>query len=176
MRQIGISGERSKRPNHKLGRAIDLGLPVRHQKRSPPGVEKCAGEPRQSLRTGPVPGRRVAGREHHPLGIELELGGLARREKPIIERGRIIRQRENKCRFGIQLGELGDFTRKQAMGCEVDDAIVLEPSLLNAALSGLRKGDRLAVMTSGQTKENCKGRLVADLSGDFDILRTADQR
>jgi hypothetical protein len=156
VRQIGISGERSKRPNHELGRAIDLGLPVRHQKRSPPGIEKCAGEPRQSLRTGPVPGRRVAGREHHPVGIELELGGLARREKPIIERGRIIRQRENKCRFGIQFGELGDFTRKQTMGCEVDDAIVLEPSLLNAGLSCLRTKDDVSRLTEvTRLSSNC---------------------
>ena len=44
-------------------------------------------------------------------------------------------------RFGIQFGELGDFTRKQAMGCEVDDAIILEPSLLNAGLSRLRTKD-----------------------------------
>lgn len=43
----------------------------------------------------------------------------------------------------------------------------------HAVLSGLREGDRLAVMASGHTPENCKARLVADLSGDFP---TAEQR
>jgi VWFA-related protein len=38
----------------------------------------------------------------------------------------------------------------------------------HTVLSGLREGDRLAVMTSGQTTENCKARLVAAMSGDFD--------
>jgi len=43
----------------------------------------------------------------------------------------------------------------------------------HAVLSGLREGDRLAVMASGHTPENCKARLVADLSGD---LGTAERR
>ena len=37
----------------------------------------------------------------------------------------------------------------------------------HTVLGGLREGDRLAVMASGHTSENCKARIVADLSGDF---------
>jgi|SRR5579872_2297352 len=37
----------------------------------------------------------------------------------------------------------------------------------HVVLRGLREGDRLAVMASGHTPENCKARLVADLSGDL---------
>ncbi len=43
----------------------------------------------------------------------------------------------------------------------------------HTVLSGLREGDRLAVMASGHTAENCRVRLVADLTGDFP---TAEQR
>lgn len=37
----------------------------------------------------------------------------------------------------------------------------------HTVLSELREGDRLAVITSGDGPENCKPRLVSDLSGDF---------
>jgi hypothetical protein len=43
----------------------------------------------------------------------------------------------------------------------------------HTVLGGLREGDRLAVMTSGHTSENCKARMVADLSGEF---ATAERR
>ena len=80
--------------------------PVRHEQRAAAGIEERAGESRQRFRPRLVAGNRVAGRQHHPVGIELELRHLARGEQAIVKRTWLRRRR------GLTLSGGGDHLRE----------------------------------------------------------------
>ena len=68
------------------GRRIDR--PVRDQQRPGARVEKRPREARQCLRTRLVAGDGVAGRQHHPIGIEPQRRDFAGGEQTVVELGR----------------------------------------------------------------------------------------
>jgi hypothetical protein len=49
---------------------------------------------------GRISGCGVAGRQHHPVGVELEMRHLARRQQAVVKFGRLLGQRELERRFG----------------------------------------------------------------------------
>jgi hypothetical protein len=53
-------------------------------------------EARQGFRARLLTCRRIAGGQHHPIGIELELRHLARGQQPIVEFARLIGQSQRK--------------------------------------------------------------------------------
>src|SRR5262249_39249787 len=86
VRQFWIACSSSKSAGHQRDRAVALDYPVRHQQRAPAGIEEGARQARQRFRAGLVAGGRVAGRQHHPFGIELQPCDLARGQKAVVER------------------------------------------------------------------------------------------
>jgi hypothetical protein len=90
------------------------------QQRAGSRVEECACQTRQRL--GPLypTGRRVAGRQDDPIGIELEGRNLGCREVSVVALGRRVGRRQKQPRLGVA----ADLTSKRTMGGEVDDAIL----------------------------------------------------
>ena len=64
----------------------ELDRPVRYEQRARARIEEGPSQARQSLRARLVvlAGRRVAGREDDPVGIEFELGDLGRGEQAVV--------------------------------------------------------------------------------------------
>src|SRR5216684_7221474 len=67
------------------GRRIDR--PVRDQQRPGARVEERPRETRQRLRAGLVAGDGVAGRQHYPISIELQLRDFTGGEQTVVELG-----------------------------------------------------------------------------------------
>ena len=91
-----VLGEHPGRQRH---RRIGRHRPVRHQERARPGVEERLGQPGQAL--GPRRAIRcggVAGREDGPVGIEAQLGDLARRQVAVVLQRPFLRRRQDQAR------------------------------------------------------------------------------
>src|SRR5262245_5663283 len=84
--------------------------PVRYEERSRPGIEEGPRKPRQRFRAGLVGSCGVAGRQHYPIGIELEQRDLARREEAVVKLGRLCWQGERERRFAKSRDVAGDET------------------------------------------------------------------
>ena len=122
--------------------ALRLHRPVRDQQRARAGIEERARKARQCFRAGLVAGDGVAGGEHHPVGIELELRHLAGGEEAVIEFARLSGKRERQRWLGQSLDLAGDET----MGGEIDDAIIgsADARLTVVSLASLRRWMSLA--------------------------------
>ena len=72
--------------------ALRFHRPVRDEQRAGAGIEERAGESRQRFRAGLVAGDGVAGGEHHPVRVELELRHLAGGEQAVVGLARLLRQ------------------------------------------------------------------------------------
>jgi hypothetical protein len=64
-------------------------------------------------------GRRIACREDHPIGIELEAGDLGGRKITIIRFRCSLRWREDQIRFD----RAGELAGQRSIGCQVHDMI-----------------------------------------------------
>ena len=98
---------------------------MRHEQRAGAGIEECPRETRKCLGARPVARHGVAGREHDPVGIELELGDLARGQEPVVEVARLWRNGERQRRLGKVLHVAGN----QPVSGKVDNAVVAKESL-----------------------------------------------
>jgi hypothetical protein len=64
---------------------------MRHQERPRAGLKERPRRARQRFGAGLGSGDGVAGGQHHPVGVELQLRDFACREQPIVEFGRLSR-------------------------------------------------------------------------------------
>ncbi|MGY4605700.1 hypothetical protein ACVW16_004112 [Bradyrhizobium sp. USDA 4474] len=80
----------------QAGGSFRIHCPMRNQQRTCAGVEEATRQSRQRLGARLVAGNRVAGRQHHPICIELELRDLTRREQTVVELGRLIWNRKRR--------------------------------------------------------------------------------
>ena len=64
---------------------------MRYPKCSGARVKEGTREPGQSLGARFVAGGRIAGREHNPVGIELQLRHLGHRQKAVVQVGGFLR-------------------------------------------------------------------------------------
>ena len=106
---------------------------MRHQQRA--GILLCRRprETRECFRARPIARHGVAGREHDPVGIELELGDLTRGQEPVVEVARLYRNGERQRRLGEVLHVAGN----QPVSGKVDNAVVAESNLLYRCLTGI---------------------------------------
>ena len=110
------------------------------QERSRAGVEEGARQPRQALAAQPAVGRRgVAGREHDPVGVELELRDLAGVEQPVFVGARRRGRRQRQRRLALAL----ELARQEAVGREGDDPVLAEVRAPHALLGRLRAQDHV---------------------------------
>ena len=93
-----------------------IAIPTAHRRA---GIEEGARQARQRLRAGLVAGGGVAGRQHHPVGIELELCTSLAVSRPSSIRG-LRRDRERERRLAQPLHVAGD----EPMSGEIDDAVI----------------------------------------------------
>jgi hypothetical protein len=113
--------------------------PVRDDERFRSRIEKARARPDNAS----APGffcRRVASGEHHPIGIEVELRDLARAQEPIVKVAWLVWYRERQGRFRRALGKLLQISRKEPMGREIDDTVLVELRLLDGCL-GCRQSE-----------------------------------
>jgi hypothetical protein len=61
-----------KQIGNEIARRLRVDGPVRDEERASAGVKECAAEARIGFGTGGGSGRRVAGGQHDPIGIELQ--------------------------------------------------------------------------------------------------------
>ena len=106
--------------------AAFLHRPVRDEERARARIEERARKAGERFRPGLVAGDGVAGGEHHPVGVELELRHFACGEEAVVELARLFRQRERKRRLRQSLDLAGD----EPMGGEIDDAVIRERRVL----------------------------------------------
>ena len=102
----------------KPRRGFRIDRPMRNPKRPRACIEERPREPGQRFGAGSVTGNRIARRQHHPIGVELQLRDFAGGQKSIVEFGRLPRNAQHQRRFGKSLDVAGDET----MGREIDDA------------------------------------------------------
>lgn len=95
------------------------------------GVEKGFRKARKRFSPGLVASRRIAGRQHHPVGVELQASNLARGQQAVVEVAWLLRQRESERRLAETLDIVGD----QAVRREIHNPIAIEPGLLDGGLS-----------------------------------------
>ncbi len=105
---IGLAFSSAKVPVVSLHRRIRVDIPVRHQQGPRLGVEEGARQTGEGLGIALVAGSGVAGRQHHPVGIELELRHLGSREQAVVLfelgcRGRAVGRGQDQGRFGLGL-------------------------------------------------------------------------
>ena len=83
-------------------------------------VDEGAGEPRQRLGSLRAASGSVAGRENHPIHIELEPGDFGRGEVAVVLLAGRHRRRQQQARLGIAL----HLPRQRAMRREMHDSIL----------------------------------------------------
>ena len=102
---------------------------MRHQQRAGAGIDEGARQARQRLRLLGAAGCRVAGRQDHPVGVELEGGNLGGRQIAIVELGLLLGRRQDQAR----LAGAFDLTRQRAVGGEVQHPVLGELALRRSA-------------------------------------------
>ena len=113
-------------------RRIRLHRPMRHQQPTRSSIEKCPRKPRQSFRAVSIRAkRRIAGREQHPVGVDLQRRDFAGRQQAIVVG--ITASGQRQC----GLREVGDLTTEQAMGREGQDARARQHVARQRGLPGL---------------------------------------
>jgi hypothetical protein len=115
---------------------------MRHEQRAGPGVEKCASEARERIGTRFVAsaGSRVAGRQRHPIGIELELGDFGCHEQTVIFLRGLRGRRQEERRLGPGSCEHLGFASQKAMGGEMHHASLRKRAVGRERLDGFLAG------------------------------------
>ncbi len=121
----------SKVPVVSLTAAFEFDRPVRHEQRPRARIEEGPRETRQRLGARPVAGGGVAGRQHDEIGVELELGDLARGEETVILAARLLGQAERE----RGLRQALHFARDETVGREIDDAVAIELVVFDRGLA-----------------------------------------
>ena len=148
-----------RRPGDQLHRGGRVDRPVRHQQRAGAGIEEGAREARERLGALCAAGRRVAGRQDHPVGVELEGGDLGGREIAVV--ASVALSGGVRIRPGSLVPHLA---RHRAVGGEVDDAVLGKapsrsaPSSL-VSVAARRDGSRLPAPRSLADRAEFIGRL-----------------
>jgi len=106
---------------------------MRHQQRPRAGIEERSRQPRQRFGTGLVAGNRIAGRQHHPIGIELQLRDFARGEQAVVELGWLFWNAQHQRWFGKPFHVAGNETVRG----EIDDALIGERRSLQRGFAGV---------------------------------------
>ena len=96
--------------------------PARHQERPRAGIEERSRQARQRFGAGLVTGDGVAGGQHHPVGVGLQLCDFAGGEQPVIEFGLLSRNAQRQRRFGKALDIAGD----EPVGGKIYDTVIGE--------------------------------------------------
>src|SRR5262245_8676897 len=103
---------------------------MRDQNRAGSSVEECARKPRQRLRSPTAFGCRIAGREHDPIGVKLELRDLGCCQQAIVFRPDFLVTSLGRWRqYKSRLGEAFNVPSNKAMGSEMYDTRGREPTL-----------------------------------------------
>src|SRR5215472_11964112 len=112
-------------PRHQLGGSRRGHLPVTRDQRPGAGMEEGVRQTREGLAAEPSTTlRRVAGREHHQVRIELEPRDLARlQESIVLARGRTTPRRRQR---QTGLGAAAQLARQEPMGREIEHVVVSE--------------------------------------------------
>jgi hypothetical protein len=114
---------------------------VRHQKRARAGIEERARQSRQRFRPRRLARHGVAGRQHHPIGIEFELRHLACGQEAVVA----IRRRRRNSERQRRLADALDVAGNEAMGREIDHAVIGKVGVLDRRLAcGLAEIDVVA--------------------------------
>jgi len=147
-------------PARQHRRRIRFDGPMRDEERSGAGIEKRARETREGLSTGLLAAGRVAGRQHHPIGIELQARYFRGGEQAIVLLGRLIGWGQDERGLGSCLAKLRRLTGKQAMRGEMQHTIAAERSRLDRRLGHvLSQHDRarLGAETARHASELVRG-------------------
>ena len=139
---------------------IGIHGPMRDEEGSGASVEERACETREGLRTGLPAASSVAGRQHDPIGIELQARHLRGGEQAIVLLGRLIGRGQDECGLGSCLAKLRRLAGKQAMRGEMQNTIAAQGSRLDRRLGHvLSEHDRarLCAETARHASELVRG-------------------
>src|SRR3954451_21866214 len=106
---------------------------MRDQECARTGVEERARQSRQGLGAGLVARDGVAGRQHNPIRVELELSDFTCGEQTVVELSGLIGNGERERGLTQSLDVAGN----QAVGGKVDDAVLSKRCTLECRLAGV---------------------------------------
>ena len=129
---------------------------MRDQQRARTGIEERARQSRQGLGAGLVACDGVAGRQHNPIRIELELGDFTRGEQTVVELRGLIGNGERERGLTQSLDVAGN----EAVGGKVDDAVLSKRCTLERRFAGVA-----AEMNIGLGRPDIPGHRVQLVGG-----------
>jgi hypothetical protein len=133
--ELWVTRTCAQRADHQPCRCFIAHAPMGDDERSCSGIEKGPSKPGQSFRAWFVFRCRVAGGEHGPIGIELQLRDFAGGQEPVIVISGLIRDGQGQRWFNLALRELVQVARNQAVRREIDNAVLVELCLLDGGFS-----------------------------------------